>query len=71
MRRCALTPPHRPSRPTAPPAPQSYAWFLPTWRKYERVVERGDAIRYFIMHSVGGMYMDVDVECFRWAAARV
>lgn len=25
----------------------------------------GDAIRYFILNSHGGVYMDMDVECFR------
>ncbi len=25
----------------------------------------GDAMRYFILNSYGGVYMDMDVECFR------
>ena len=25
----------------------------------------GDAVRYFILNSYGGLYMDMDVECFR------
>ncbi|PSC76477.1 glycosyl transferase [Micractinium conductrix] len=44
---------------------EHYPWFLPTWRGYKQIVEKGDAIRYFIMHRYGGVYYDLDVECFR------
>ncbi len=27
---------------------------------------RGDALRYFIMDHFGGLYLDLDVECFRY-----
>lgn len=26
---------------------------------------QGDAIRYFVLHKHGGVYLDMDVECFR------
>lgn len=26
---------------------------------------QGDAIRYFVLHKYGGVYLDMDVECFR------
>ncbi|CAL8464106.1 g3641 [Coccomyxa elongata] len=43
---------------------ERYPWFMDTWRSYPRVVHRGDAIRPFLLHAYGGLYMDVDVECF-------
>jgi hypothetical protein len=45
---------------------QNYPWFLPIWRQYEEIVMRGDALRYFIMDHFGGLYLDLDVECFRY-----
>lgn len=30
-----------------------------------RCLPAGDAIRYFILNTHGGVYMDMDVECFR------
>ncbi|KAK9861029.1 hypothetical protein WJX84_011944 [Apatococcus fuscideae] len=44
---------------------QEYPWFLETFQSYKRRVQQGDAIRYFILNTHGGVYMDMDVECFR------
>ncbi|KAK9817534.1 hypothetical protein WJX74_010947 [Apatococcus lobatus] len=42
-----------------------YSWFLPAFAAYPKTVLRGDAIRPFILHAYGGLYLDMDVECFR------
>ena len=44
-----------------------YPHFLPAWRRLNATVLKGDIIRYFIMDHVGGLYLDMDVECF-WRA---
>lgn len=46
---------------------EQYPHFLPAWRRLNATVLKGDIIRYFIMDSVGGLYLDMDVECF-WRA---
>jgi hypothetical protein len=42
-----------------------YSWFLPTFNSYPYPIQRADAIRYFILHYYGGVYMDLDVGCLR------
>ncbi|KAK9867459.1 hypothetical protein WJX84_011942 [Apatococcus fuscideae] len=42
-----------------------YPWFLPAFAAYPKTVLRGDAIRPFILHAYGGLYLDMDVECFK------
>lgn len=43
-----------------------YPWYLDTWRSYkDSNILKSDAIRPFIMHAFGGMYLDMDVECYR------
>jgi hypothetical protein len=46
---------------------EQYPHFLPAWRRLNATVLKGDIIRYFILDSVGGLYLDMDVECF-WRA---
>ncbi|KAK9803592.1 hypothetical protein WJX72_003001 [[Myrmecia] bisecta] len=48
---------------------EHYAWFLPTWARYGSTIARADAIRPFIMHRYGGLYLDLDVQCFRNGAS--
>ena len=43
----------------------NYSWFLKTYEKYETSLEKNDAGRYFILHHHGGLYCDVDIQCFR------
>lgn len=38
-----------------------YPSFLPTYDSYEYNIQRADAIRYFVLHRYGGIYMDLDV----------
>lgn len=42
-----------------------YPWFLPTYDAYAHDIERADAIRYFLLHAFGGVYVDLDMECLR------
>ncbi len=42
-----------------------YAWFLPIYDAYRHAIERADAVRYFILYTYGGVYIDLDMECLR------
>src|SRR5262245_1687646 len=42
-----------------------YAWFLPTYDAYPEAIMRVDAVRYFLLHHYGGMYVDLDFECIQ------
>lgn len=42
-----------------------YPWFVNTFDAYPFPIQRADAIRYFILHKYGGIYMDLDVGCLR------
>jgi hypothetical protein len=44
---------------------QNYRWFLDTFDSYPYGIQRADAIRYFILHHYGGIYMDLDIGCLR------
>jgi mannosyltransferase OCH1-like enzyme len=44
---------------------EHYPWFLPTFRGYTYPIQRADAIRYFVLHYYGGVYLDFDVGCRR------
>jgi len=44
---------------------ESYPWFLNTFDAYTYPIQRADAIRYFILHHYGGVYLDLDVGCLR------
>ena len=38
--------------------------FLPVYRNYPYNVQRWDAIRYLLLYRFGGLYADMDYECF-------
>ena len=42
-----------------------YAWFLPTYDAYPEAIMRVDAVRYFLLHHYGGVYVDLDFECIQ------
>jgi len=42
-----------------------YAWFVHVYDSYPMVINRADAVRYFILHHYGGVYVDLDFECLR------
>lgn len=44
---------------------ENYSWFVPIFDAYPYPIQRADAIRYFILHKFGGIYMDLDVGCLR------
>ncbi|KAL2915935.1 hypothetical protein HK105_204358 [Polyrhizophydium stewartii] len=39
--------------------------FLPTFDSYPYPIQRVDAVRYFILYEYGGVYLDLDIGCFR------
>lgn len=43
---------------------QHYPWFEATYASFDHFVLRGDALRYLVLHSMGGVYLDLDIECF-------
>jgi mannosyltransferase OCH1-like enzyme len=40
-----------------------YLWFLETFDSYPYPIQRADAIRYFVLHHFGGIYIDLDDVC--------
>ncbi|KAG5639264.1 hypothetical protein H0H81_004925 [Sphagnurus paluster] len=44
---------------------KEYPWFLETFDNYTYPIQRADAIRYFILHYYGGVYLDLDIGCIR------
>lgn len=44
---------------------EHYPWFLDSFDDYSYPIQRADAIRYFVLHHHGGVYVDLDVGCLR------
>jgi len=44
---------------------EMYPWFLDTFDGYTYPIQRADAIRYFVLHHYGGIYLDLDIGCLR------
>jgi mannosyltransferase OCH1-like enzyme len=42
-----------------------YPWFEETFKNYPYPIERADAIRYFVLRTYGGIYLDLDDGCNR------
>ncbi|KAF5657691.1 SUR1-like protein [Fusarium heterosporum] len=42
---------------------EEYAWFIDTWDTFPFNIQRADAIRYFVLHHYGGIYLDMDTFC--------
>lgn len=42
-----------------------YNFFLPTYDSYDKPIKRADALRYFILHHHGGMYLDMGFMAFK------
>lgn len=40
-----------------------YPWFVDNWDGYAFPIQRADAIRYFVLHHYGGIYLDMDTFC--------
>jgi len=43
----------------------NYAWYYDTWRSFDKNIKRLDSIRYMWMHTFGGVYADLDLECLQ------
>ncbi|KAJ3036774.1 hypothetical protein HDV00_002386 [Rhizophlyctis rosea] len=44
---------------------REHPWFLSTWQGYQFPIQRADALRYFVLYSYGGVYLDMDLACRR------
>ena len=44
---------------------QSYPQYVPLYNSYGHVTFRADVMKYFVLHSFGGFYADLDTECLR------
>lgn len=44
---------------------EHYSWFLPHYDSLPTKIQKVDAVRYFILHRFGGLYVDLDFECLR------
>ncbi len=44
---------------------EHYPFFLKTYDNYPYGIQRVDAVRYLILYAHGGLYADLDYECFR------
>lgn len=44
---------------------EHYSWFSSTFDAYEYSIQRADAIRYFVLHYYGGIYLDLDIGCLK------
>ncbi|KAM3454212.1 hypothetical protein NHJ13051_007109 [Beauveria bassiana] len=42
---------------------KEYSWFVDSWNNYAFPIQRADAIRYFVLHHFGGIYLDMDTQC--------
>ncbi|MCK4895156.1 MAG: hypothetical protein KAT07_14370 [Calditrichia bacterium] len=43
----------------------NYKWLLPTYDSYSLGIQRADMARILYLHKYGGLYVDLDFECFR------
>jgi mannosyltransferase OCH1-like enzyme len=44
---------------------EHYAPYLGVYDSYHYRIQRADAFRYFVLHRLGGVYLDIDVQCRR------
>ncbi|XP_052776912.1 uncharacterized protein LOC128214464 [Mya arenaria] len=44
---------------------ERYPTFLRIWDNYKEGIYRADALRYFVLHEFGGVYVDLDFQCLR------
>jgi mannosyltransferase OCH1-like enzyme len=42
-----------------------YPWFIPYYNSYKNKICQADAVRYFILHRFGGVYMDHDLSIYQ------
>lgn len=44
---------------------KEYPWFADTFKGYQHPIQRADSIRYFVLATYGGVYIDLDDGCNR------
>lgn len=44
---------------------KNYPWFVKTWLSYKTNVQKADALRYFVLHHYGGVFLDMDLSCLQ------
>ncbi|KAJ3282419.1 hypothetical protein HK104_010894 [Borealophlyctis nickersoniae] len=44
---------------------REHPWFVETWHGYKHPIQRADSLRYFVLWSFGGVYLDMDLACRR------
>tara|TARA_A100001037_G_scaffold306597_1_gene353108 strand:+ start:30875 stop:31573 length:699 start_codon:yes stop_codon:yes gene_type:complete len=42
-----------------------FPWFVDRFNEYPKNIQRVDAFRYFVLYEYGGLYADMDFECFK------
>jgi mannosyltransferase OCH1-like enzyme len=42
-----------------------FPWFMERFNEYPKNIQRVDAFRYFVLYEYGGLYADMDFECFK------
>lgn len=42
---------------------RKFSWFLEVYDNYQFNIQRMDAVRYFILYEMGGIYCDLDIWC--------
>ena len=42
-----------------------FPWFVNRFNEYPKNIQRVDAFRYFVLYEYGGLYADMDFECFK------
>jgi len=43
---------------------ENFREFFPIYKRYKKNIQRVDAVRYFILKKYGGIYVDLDFQCF-------
>jgi mannosyltransferase OCH1-like enzyme len=43
----------------------NYPWFVKTWNSYPTNIQKADALRYFVLHHYGGIFLDMDLYCLQ------
>ncbi|KAJ3137111.1 hypothetical protein HDU90_002282 [Geranomyces variabilis] len=44
---------------------REHAWFYDTWMNYRFNIQKADSLRYLLLYTYGGVYLDMDIQCRR------
>ncbi|KAJ3184950.1 hypothetical protein HDU87_002516 [Geranomyces variabilis] len=42
-----------------------HSWFYDTWINYRYNIQKADSLRYLVLYTYGGTYLDMDLQCLR------